>query len=264
LRHNTLIINPNPKKCPASQSRTFLLAQITKRVISSYYSIKCMQAKYPVLFFVAVLIGLSSCKNNDNVFPPKVSAFVNIVNASADTLNVYINGTRQNNSSSFFPAAQSFYLPFPAGAPNLQFKKAGGFNVLYTVPLTLKDSLSYSLYLTGENAASTFSTIDTLLIDSGASRIRFVNASPDAGALTVTLNDTLYYPNKVFKSSSIFYNISNGQKEVKVYLAGTTAPKLDTLITFQQNSAYTLFTKGLLKGKGGAVFDIGVVFNASN
>ena len=246
------------------KNRTFLLAQITKHVISSYYNIKCMQARHPVLFLAAVIIAaFSACKNNDNVFPKPISAFVNIVNASADTLNAYLNGTRQNNNSSLIPLSQSFYLAFPQGSPNLQFKKAGAFNVLYNVPLNLKDSLTYSLYLTGETAATTFSTIDTLLVDSGATRIRFVNASPDAGMLNVTIGDTLYYPNKVFKSSSVFYNIGSGQKVIKVYLPGSTTPKLDTTITVQKNSVYTLFTKGLLNGKGSAVFDLGIVFNAS-
>jgi hypothetical protein len=91
------------------------------------------------LIFVVVfaLTGLYSCKNNDEIFQPKVSAFINVVNASADTLNFYLNGTRQNNASSLSPGGQSFYIAVPDGQQNYQFKKPGDFNVLFSVPLTL-------------------------------------------------------------------------------------------------------------------------------
>src|ERR1700743_611236 len=92
-----------------------------------------------ILFFIAASMGLASCKNNDNVFPKKVTTQINVVNASADTLNIFLNGTRQNNNSSLFPGGQSFYLNVPAGMLNYQFKKAGASAVLFGVPLTLPD-----------------------------------------------------------------------------------------------------------------------------
>src|ERR1700759_3159597 len=102
---------------------------------------------YSILLFFAVVLLAESCKNNDEVFPTVHYCALNIVNASADTLNFYLNGTRQNNSSSIFPVGQSYYLPIPSGSENLQFKKAGTSGILFSFPAKL-DTVNYSLYLT--------------------------------------------------------------------------------------------------------------------
>jgi len=222
-----------------------------------------MNTRCLILLFIAVVTGLLSCKNNDNVFPVVVNTTINVVNASADTLNFYLNGTRQNNASNLFPLGSTLYLTVPAGAQNYQFKKAGGFDVLFSVPLTLS-GVNNSLYIAGESAADAFSTRDTLTYDSGYTRVRFVNASPNAGSLTVSVGDTVNFQSRPFKSSSVFFTTGAGLKEVKIYLAGATTPIIDTPIAMLQNSGYTLFAKGQLNGKGNAAFDVGVVTNFLN
>jgi hypothetical protein len=217
---------------------------------------------YIVYFFAAVL-AVESCKNNDSVYKTVLYAGMNVVNASTDTLNFYLNGTRQNNSSSLYPGSQSYYLPIPQGVQNFQFKKAGTFNILFSVPLTLKDSISYSLYVTGETADKSFSTIDSLYTDTvtNSTQIRFVNASPDAGNLDAYVGDTLNYKKRAFQSSSVFLATGSGIKEVKVYQTGLTTPIIDTPITFQTGDIYTIFTRGLLKGTGSSAFHIGIILN---
>jgi hypothetical protein len=223
-----------------------------------------MNTRNSILALLFALTGLYSCKNNDEVFPLKVSAFFNVVNASTDTLNIYLNGTRQNNASSLFPGGQSFYLPVPDGKQNYQFKKAGGFNVLFSVPLNLSDSSNTSLYIYGEAAGQAFTTNDVLLPDTlhpDTTQIRFVNVSPDAGSLNVTVGDTLSFMSQAFKSSTAFKEIGGGQKEVKVTQAGVATPLKDTTIVFQRGFIYTLFSNGLLNGKGNARFNIGLAIN---
>jgi hypothetical protein len=229
-------------------------------------SIRCL-----VLFFIAGIIGFSSCKNNDEVFPKVVPTNINVVNATADTLNFYLNGTRQNNLSGLFPAGASLYLPVPSGQQNYQFKKAGGFTDLFSLPLNLKDSSYYSLYVYGEAASQTFVTTDVLLsytLHPDTTQIRFVNVSPDAGNLNVTiLNptalDTISIAPQAFKATSPFVLNPGGLQEIKVFQAGATTPKVDTVITFQQGAIYTLFSKGLINGKGNAAFGIGVIMNVN-
>jgi len=226
-----------------------------------------MNTRNLILALLFTLTGLYSCKNNDEVFPLKVSAFFNVVNASTDTLNIYLNGTRQNNTSSLFPGGQSFYLTVPDGKQNYQFKKAGGFNVLFSAPLNLGDSTNTSLYIYGEAAGQAFTTNDVLLRDSlhlDTTQIRFVNISPDAGTLNVTVGDTLSFQSQAFKSSTAFIEIGGGLKEVKITQVGATVPLKDTTMVFQQGFIYTLFSKGLLNGKGNAAFGAGVAINATN
>lgn len=220
-----------------------------------------MSIKCSILLFLAAAIGFAACKNDDEVFKPVVSTYINIVNASADTINIYLNGTRQNNSSSLIPRGQSFYLTVPAGQQSFQFKKAGSSAILFSIPLNMKDSVYHSLYVAGETADKAFSTVDSLFIDSAFAQVRFVNASPDAGNLNVTVGDTVSFKARAFKTSSSFLPVGSGLKEVRVYLEGSLTPKIDTLITMEPNRGYTLFTKGMLNGKGGAVFNVGVAVN---
>ncbi|HZY37201.1 MAG TPA: DUF4397 domain-containing protein [Mucilaginibacter sp.] len=215
-----------------------------------------------ILFFVGILFA-EACKNNDNVFPTVLPTSLNVVNASADTLNFYLNGTRQNNTSSLFPVGQSYYVTVKAGQATYQFKKAGGFSVLFGVPLTLTDSSYYSLFVCGATADKSFLTLDQLYTDTvtNSTQIRFVNASPDAGNLDFYAGDTINYKSAPFKGTSAFLATGSGMKEVKVYQSGSASPLVDTLIAFQPGGISTLYSKGLLKGTGTAVFDVGVSIN---
>jgi hypothetical protein len=222
-----------------------------------------MSVKCSVLLFVVAVAGLLSCKNNDNVFPPVKLTGITIINAGPDTLNFYLNGTRQNNTSSIYPAGSSGLLLVPSGSQNYQFKKAGQPNLLFSVPLNLSFNTFNSVYLTGESADKAFETIDTIpRIDTAAfSAVRFVNAAPDAGNLNVTVGDTVNFKSRAFKSSSIFLLTGPGQKEVKIYLPGVAIPKIDTTIMLQPTLSYTLFAKGLLNGTGNSKFGLGILVN---
>lgn len=229
---------------------------ITKSVIASYSSIYEMNIRYTVLFVAA--IAMASCKNNDNVFPKQISSYLNVVNASADTLNVYLNGTRQNNTTSLFPGGQSFYITVPAGVQNYSFKKAGSPNVLFSVPLNLKDSVDNSIYVTGETAAGSFTSVDVPRADSVHAALRFVNASPDAGSLDVAVGDSLkFFPAVAFKSVTAFLPVGGGQKRIRVYLAGAANAAIDTTITIVPSNGYTLFSEGSVNNKN-KTFKIGV------
>jgi len=221
-----------------------------------------MRIKYFILLFVIAFAGFSSCKNNDNFFVPVVTTDITVVNASANTLNFYLNGTRQNNSSSIFPAGSVTHLFVPSGAQNYQFKIAGTPDVLFSVPLTLTPNIYNSLYITGSTADKAFNTVDTLLTDTVPfATVRFVHAAPDAGSLNVFVGDTVNFKSRVFKSSSVFLPVGSGQKHVRIFQTGSATAKVDTIITMQPQRTYTLFAKGLLNGKGAAVFDVGIVLN---
>jgi len=222
---------------------------------------------YIVLFFAVVLIA-ESCKNNDEVFPNIPPCAFNVVNASPDTLNYYLNGTRQNDNSPLFPASASGYNLINSGSESIQFKKNGGFNVLFSVPLKLTDSLNYSLFVTGTSASGSFSTVD-ILDTTGINansylyyKVRFVNASPNAGSLDVYVGDSISFKSKAFKSISGFVLGGANSEQVTIFPAGsTTNPLLDTLITFQANNLYTIFSQGQVNGRGSSAFNLGVTLN---
>jgi hypothetical protein len=221
-----------------------------------------MNTRCSILLFAVVISGLLSCKNNDSVIRPGLLTGLNVVNATADTLNFYVNGTRQNGLSPLYPAGNSGLLLIPSGPQNYQFKKSGRSDILFSAPLSFNYNTLNSMYVTGESADKVFETLDTLpIIDTFkfTTGVRVVNAAPDAGTLDVFIGDTVKFRSRAFKSSSIFWLTGSGQKRVKVYLSGTA--RLDTVMTFQSNIDYTLFVKGLLNGKGNAAFNVSRLIN---
>jgi hypothetical protein len=229
-----------------------------------------MMHRFLIFVFIIAVFGLASCKNNDEVLPQVIPTELNVVNASADTLNFYLNGTRQNNSSNLFPAGETLYLPVPSGLQTCQFKNIGSFSVLFSVPLTLQgdslDDIYYSLYVGGTTANDAFVTRDLLYQDTVANstQIKFVNASPTAGNLDFYVGDTLNYKSLAFKGATAFLSTGAGLKQVKIYQSGLATPIIDTPITFQPGYIYSLFSKGVVDGKGTAAFDVGLVLNSTN
>ena len=225
-----------------------------------------MNTRCLVLFFLIAVTMLLSCTNNDNVFPVVTYTDLTVVNASPATLNFFLDGTRQNNASSLYPTSSETHLSLPSGQQNYQFKQAGSSTVLFSVPLNLaatKPPYAYSLYVTSESSSGAFSHFDTLYTDTlpNMTTIRFVHAASDAGNLDVYVGDTVNFKNRVFKTTSTFLATGSGQKEVKIFQTGALVPKVDTVITFEPGQIYTLFSKGLVNGKGSSVFGVGVVVN---
>jgi hypothetical protein len=217
-----------------------------------------MNIRYSILFLTLMTGGLLSCKNNDSVIRPALQTGLNVINATADTLNFYVNGTRQNGVSPLYPSGNTGLFLIPSGLQNYQFKKAGNPNVLLSTPTNFTYNTLNSIYITGESADKVFTTRDVPpVIDTFkfTTAVRFVNAAPDAGNLDLFI-DSLKIPGAAYKSFSPFLLMGSGQKRIRVYLSGATIAKLDTTMAFQSNTDYTLFTKGLLNGKGNAAFNV--------
>jgi len=230
-----------------------------------------MNIRFFALLFFAVLTGFMSCKNKDVPPATPLQAYLNVVNVSQDTIKYYINGTRQNNASNLFVGGSTSYLGVISGNQNYKFSKGNGdFGTLFTTTYDLVDSVNYSLFVAGTTPDKSFLVADPLLMAYNIlaadttdtlgtqSTIRFVNASPDAGLLNVTVGagDTVNVNNAAFKYAGPYMLFTSGLKEVKVYQAGSTIPKIDIMITFQALSRITLFTKGLVNGKGTSAFSV--------
>jgi hypothetical protein len=234
-----------------------------------------MIIRLPGLFFIAFIIGLSAiglsaCKKNNDA-PSTVNSIdsLNIINASVDTINFYLNGTRLNNNSNLYPAGSSGYYTVPSGLQSYQIKKA--FNpatsivqTLFSIPLTFEAHHYYSLFVAGETLALAFSTVDTLKANTikNTCKVRFVNASPDAGSLDMAVGDTTQFKNQAFKSASGFVLVGvSGRKPIKVYATGSTVPIISGIVNLLAGKSYTFYSKGKLNGTGNAVFSVGATIN---
>lgn len=224
-----------------------------------------MSTRLTLLFFIIATTFLASCKNDDNVFAKKVTTSLNVVNASADNINFYVNGTRQNNTSALTPGGQTFYLTVPAGAQNFQIKKDGSADYLISIPLNLKDSIYNSLYIAGETIDNTLATTDSIPSDTFANhknnmQLRFVHTTPGAGAFDVKVGDTLKF-HQAFKTSSTFLSIGSGLKHIRIYESGSNVVMIDDTISLSPKKGYTIYTLGKPTGTGSSKFKLGVALN---
>lgn len=225
-------------------------------------------------FLMMCIVGsitlATSCKNKDLPLPVGTTTKLNVTNAGADTLKFFINGTRQNQLSAIFAGGSTGYLTVLSGAQSYRFSKSNeGFPTLFTTTFTLDTATYYSIFVAGETIDKTFLIVDpivaarTLLSTDTTfttSVIRFVDAAPDAGPLDVQVGggDTVHITNAAFKSVSNYTMFTAGKKAVKVFQHGSTTPILVDSITFNTGNIYTLFTEGLLNGKGASVFSLGL------
>lgn len=228
-----------------------------------------------MLLAVVLIACLSACKKNNDmpVITPTVG--LNIINASADTVNIYLNGTRLNNGSNLLPGISTGYYNVPVGEQSYQFKSpfnttGSTVKTLFSKTMPADTSKDRSLFITDETAAGAFITIDPLLLtdSTGYCLVRFVNASPDAGSLDMAVGDTIQFSKQAFKSYSGFKLVSinasaDSLKPLKVYTTGSAVPLISGHVNLAPGRSYTFYAKGKLKGTGGSVFSVGTTVNTN-
>lgn len=222
---------------------------------------------FALLFFA----GLASCKKAyDTVDTVNQNAVLNVINTSTDTLNFYLNGTRQNINTDIYPAGYTGYLSnFKVGLQNYQFKKSGHPEVLFSKQLTLDDSVSHkrvynTLFVAGETQDKAFLITDTAFTKAIDSiRVRFAHTASNAPALDVAITDTVRFANEVYKTVTPYkkFAYGTGSKIIKVYLAGQQTVKAADTVVVAVNKAYTIFVKGVPDGTGKNRLQIGVFSN---
>ncbi|QHS57783.1 DUF4397 domain-containing protein [Mucilaginibacter sp. 14171R-50] len=213
------------------------------------------------IVFMAFL-GVQSCKKGDDAPITKPTTLINFINASTDTLNFYVNGSRLNTLASSYPQGSTGYISTPLGEQNYQAKKMGSPVELFDLRLPLDSGSIYSLYITDGTLENTFTTTDSLYtLPDTVTTIRFVHTSPNLGGVDVFVGDTVNFKARTFKSASVFLEVNPGVKRIRIYKAGTTELLSDEQRTLQSRRAYTLFTKGALSTAGSASSGTGLIIN---
>lgn len=230
-----------------------------------------MNFRIPILFII-VIAGLSACKEKDTVPPSdKNPPEVITINTTTDTINIYQNNVRQNNTSSIYPGGATGYMPFLRGTQNFQIRRTGTTDVLFTKAVTIDSATNYTFFVAGTTVDKFFTTIDPIAAASDTigndntftrSMIRIVNASYDSGPINVTVGTADTVEKLAFGTATPFmkFNASTSQ-EVKIYLPNSSIAQIDTTIAFQTGLIYTLYTKGSPTGIGNSAFNFGLTIN---
>jgi hypothetical protein len=241
----------------------------------------------PIIILLAAVIGLYACnKASDSPIATAPATVLNVINTTTDTLNYYLNGTRQNSVSAIYSGGSSGYLSVQSTQQNYQFRKNGHSEVLFSLPLTLdtvhrlyadtviiKNATTgastlitqrirgYSLFVNGESPDKTFLKLDTIKVNTDSSTVRFVHSANGAPALDLSIGD-VSFKNQSYGSMSKFKTQSAGaNKIINVYLAGGTAVKATQKLTLVAGTTYTLYVKGVPDAVGTAALTVGVFVN---
>src|SRR5689334_22891447 len=116
-----------------------------------------MKIRLPALFVIASIVGLAACKKKYDDAPILIhKVALSVVNASADTVNIYLNGSRLNTTSAILPGYFTRYDSVPRGQQIYEVKKP--FNVSSNAvqnlfSITIQDtSLRQTLFVTDGKA----------------------------------------------------------------------------------------------------------------
>jgi hypothetical protein len=201
-------------------------------------------ASMPVLF--------SSClkENNNNYYNPPV-AYLAFFQASPDEppLNFFLNTDRVNINPLNFGDGIGYIRAY-TGLRTINFANAYTNGQILSDTATLYQNQNYSLFLANTAANPQILLLKDTLNQpaSGSANIRFINLSPDAGAVDLAVQGgPVLVANKSFKGHSSFISeTANSNLTLQVNQAGTSTV-LATLpnTIFNAGTDYTIWLYGL-------------------
>ena len=227
------------------------------------------------LFVCITGIWLTSVISSCGIAPISNAQGLNIryqvLNLSPDAfpLDLYINFTSANTTPFTFNVNQGYFFIPALDTPYLikVHQPGGGGNVLASRSDILTRGATYSLFITGNVATKTLTTIftvDTSKIPAlGRGKIRFVNASPTgAGGIDVYANGTKAFTKILYPKFSDYIELPNGNYDFQLNPTGSTTI-LQTLknVPIQDGRLYTLYSYGYNNRIDTAAFNAAIITN---
>lgn len=220
----------------------------------------------PTLILLALSLTLMGClKKLDDTTPQASISGLSIIHASPtiEKLDVYINQTKVN-SSDFAYTNKIDYVNAYSGNRQIWISKKGASAILKSENFVLKPQTGYSLFVIEklDNIGFLFLTDTLTNPPAGKAKIRFVNLSPDAGALNLAIEGISgdIVSDKLFKEYSTFKTINPADRVTFLIKNKTTGAIETTLsnIKIEQGKIYTLWTKGLKTASGDFAFSASI------
>ncbi len=221
-----------------------------------------------------VIPMLASCSKTGVSTSSGQNARLQMVNLSPDVqpFNLYAFFIKQSTAAYYYPNASGYFLVNTIDTP-LQIRTSvttNGINPtnLLSLPGSLKPGVPYTWFVTGLKADSSLTSI--LTVDTGAAppngrgKVRFVNASPTAINMNLTINDTTAFKNIAYKTVTNYVQVTAGSYNFNV--VATSAPKTVlapvTNYTVSDGKLYTVYFYGLSNNTDTAKYNAGVLLNS--
>lgn len=215
---------------------------------------KKLRYKSLTLVFVAFsTFFLSSCLKDDNYNQQSIVSALTVINASPDAPAYDFVLNRQ----AVYPKNRSYtdridYFILNTGRYNASFYEyQTNTKPIYETAITLANGKYHSLFLAGTQADSLTSLLiqdDLILPAAEKAKLRFINLSPDAGALDFAIvTDSLFASKKDFKDYTDFYEIPAG--EYKASLKSSSGTKVNHAFNLKLTAGkiYTVWARGLVE-----------------
>lgn len=194
------------------------------------------------------LIGLSSCKNKDEVLPD--ASYIRFINASPTlgTYNIYLDDKIVNTVPIPFGGTVS-YKPYIFGNHTVKYTTATNSESILTKQITLTGNQIHSAYLIDKDAK-----MDLLLVIDDASVtsttkafVKFINLSPDAPALSLDIKaGANLVKDKTYKLGSPFVQIDPKTYDFDIKDANGVVKTTLTGIEMVAGRYYTIISRGML------------------
>ncbi|TCC97110.1 DUF4397 domain-containing protein [Pedobacter hiemivivus] len=192
-------------------------------------------------------LTLASCsKETESV----AYSYLSIANASPTlgTYNIYLDGTKYNTSGAVAFGGVITYSSLTAGDHTLSFTTESSSNVLTSKTVSLEDNEAYSAFLIdkGDKQEVLLVKDEMTVASTEKAFIRFINLSPDAPALDLSVSDgETLISDKAYKSASAFQAIDPKVYSFELKANGIVKALLADQ-TLTAGKYYTIISRGLI------------------
>jgi hypothetical protein len=176
-------------------------------------------------------------------------AYLSIANASPTlgTYNIYLDGTQSNTSGAIAFGGVLDYGLLTSGDHTIKFTTASSTDVLLNKTVNLEEDGVYSAFLIdkAENMDILLVKDEMTVTSTEKAFIRFINLSPDASALDLSVaNGAALISNTAYKSASAFQAIDPETYSFNLSANGIVKTALENQ-TLTAGKYYTIISRGL-------------------
>lgn len=208
----------------------------------------------PYLASVVLLFTLSSCLKNDENTNPNIAA-LSVIHASPGLQKFdFVVNNQRINSSPFDYSQRLPYFNIYGGTRTFGIYKVQSTDSIKLGSFEAKSDNYYSIYVIGQATNPQFLVLTDSLTQPSAAKanLRFLNLSPDAPALSLSLSqnegqDSTLFSNLNYKSHSAFTGIKGGKTYTfKIKSADQTTLATVEDVNVESGRIYTIWSKGLI------------------
>lgn len=229
----------------------YLLIMIKNYTFNPFIKLNHLKACF--LFVFVGMMALTGCKGSSTELPSAGALSVVNTSPTAATYDVYVDDIKFNTAALPF-GGQVKYGQYLTGNHGVKITVAGRGEVLLTKSVSIAASSYTTFYLIDRpsnfDALIVSDNISTAATDKAS--IRFVNTSPDAPALDLTIKGgNSLFTGKTYKSASAFTQLAPGKYTFELKDTGGAVKATLTDITVGAGTYYTILAKGLITPANG-------------